>query len=140
MLSILPRTLNQHTIVYARLNCATEDSEQLNTYLQTLLGCMGFEKQSCFMVTVCIAEAINNIIEHGGTVTCSIRCVFTIYNNYINVIILDSGKAYTPPNSEIKDIKEENGRGWHILRSWTNSIQYQRKSRINRLSLKFLLK
>lgn len=90
---------------------------------------------------LCISEAVINSIEHGNKfdkrkiVTIQLICE----KNEIYVEIYDEGDGFNLNDVEDPtlqtNIKKESGRGIHVIRSLSDSIQYNHKG--NSVQLKF---
>ena len=132
---------NNSVIISARLLSVANDVEELMLYVHTVFESLDMSKQKSFQMEVCIAEALNNIIEHAYSLNpChKIRIIIKITDSQLRVVLFDTGSGYILPDTEISNIEEENGRGWFILQNWTDSIYYQRYGRINRLTLVYTL-
>ena len=129
------------SIIAMKIKNNATDCEKLTQSLQVILENLGIKKSICFKISVCIGEAINNIIKHGyhSQLIRTIRIIFYMKSSNIRAEIMDSGITYAPPTGELLNIEEENGRGWHILKNWTDEIIFQRRGSINRLTLIYQL-
>jgi serine/threonine-protein kinase RsbW len=103
------------------------DAEKLQTRLAQLCGQAGLTELAAFEWTCAIVEAVNNCIEHayGGEAGHPISLLWTLNANVIVVEIRDRGRPVpTPlPSGEIS-LDAESGRGWHIIRNWSDSVAF----------------
>ena len=89
---------------------------------------------------LCVSEAVVNSIEHGNqfdrrkSVTIQLDCK----RNELHIEIKDEGEGFdvnTIKNPTMKEnIRNESGRGIHIIKSLSDSLRYNKKG--NRLQLK----
>jgi anti-sigma regulatory factor (Ser/Thr protein kinase) len=91
---------------------------------------------------VLVAEALNNIVEHGmaccsaGTV--QIRC--GIVDSDFEINILDRGTPYDRlPSDSFPGSRAEHGRGWPIIINWADSMEYLSHPGHNELTLRMHL-
>lgn len=141
MLMVHQRRTHRAINVCMRLSSHASDTEKLTVYISTQCEELDINKLQCFRISICAAEAMNNIIEHAcaKSTAHSIRVVMVITAAEITIQFLDSGIHYSPPENKPLELEEESGRGWYILRNWTDQLNYRRQGRINRLTLKFRL-
>lgn len=98
-------------------------------------------------VQIVIAEALNNVIEHGFPFERSghVSIDIDVKNNVIVAKICDNGKEFTPPETketplqgevDLEDLPE-GGFGWLLIREITTSFTFRRVAHENRLVLNF---
>ena len=94
----------------------------------------GFAPQQAFEIATCTAEAINNAIEHAyagspdGVVTVS--C--TVRDGVLVVEVADRGarmRGAIPVHPAPAD--GEAGRGWGIMRAWSDRLRYLHRGACN---------
>ena len=98
-------------------------------------------------VQIVLAEALNNIIEHGYECenTGTVEIVLKVSKDRIWVQLIDNGVEFTPPavsETPLKDIGDtdslpEGGFGWFLIKSITSSYEFYRKPDRNVLCLSF---
>ncbi len=91
-----------------------------------------------FRLQVCLAEALNNIVEHGdregGAGPIGVAC--RLGTRCLTLRISDAATSLAAlPGAELPDLGAESGRGWPILHRWTDGIGYRRRAGVNRLYL-----
>lgn len=133
--------LGEREALHARLVNSVDAMPMLMTRVERRLGRLTTNTSRAYQVQVCIAEALNNVVRHSGQRPGTRHIFLGLYpqRQSIRIEIRDSGKAYDPPRNAMHKSDDENGRGWMILRQWTDRIRYRRHGRINRLSLTFEL-
>ncbi len=141
MISAITRQHNDSILFQLCLNATIQDAGQLSEYIGHLLSDDVLTLQQRIRITLCIAEAVNNIVEHGqySGLHRPIRCVLKRDSTAISVLLIDLAQAYTPPSNTSFNIFEENGRGWCILKKLSDKIEYLRIDDTNQLSLLFKL-
>lgn len=84
-------------------------------------------------VLLCISEAITNAIIHGhkNVSEKKIKVQVVSKDNDVSITVTDEGEGFDidsipDPTSE-KNIKKESGRGIHIIKSMSDSIEYNEK-------------
>ncbi len=102
----------------------------------------GIPDQDRFRISVCLAEAMNNILEHGyratGTGPVDIGCRSD--GKCVEFELSDRA----PPMAALPDPKcppaaEEDGRGWFIILQWADRVELEGSGSGNRLLLGFEL-
>lgn len=91
-------------------------------------------------ILLCVSEAVVNSIEHGNQF--DRKKYVTIQMDYIrnelHIEINDEGEGFDlnriKDPTQMENIKMESGRGIHIIKSLSDSLQYNKKG--NRLQLK----
>ncbi len=90
---------------------------------------------------LCVSEAVINSIEHGNQYDSNKKVTIEVVCNSgeIDIIIKDEGDGFNyaditdPTKSE--NIKKESGRGIHIIKSLSNSLNYNEKGNTVRLKI-----
>lgn len=115
-----------------------EDIADTVDELREWLGANGVAEGLGFEFAVCVAEALNNVEEHGygedtpGEVVVECR----IQIDAIECEIIDHAVSVTEmPHADLSPGDVENGRGWFILKSWMDRVEYVPAVRGNRLRL-----
>jgi serine/threonine-protein kinase RsbW len=98
-------------------------------------------------IQIVLAEALNNVIEHGFSCENSgnVDVCINICKDIIVVDISDNGIKFTPPEAtqtplqDTSDIEQlpEGGFGWFLIREITTSFTFHRIANKNRLVLNF---
>jgi anti-sigma regulatory factor (Ser/Thr protein kinase) len=109
-------------------------AEEIASYAQTI----GLDLQASFKLKISIAEALNNIAGHGvdpehpGIIKITCRRSERV----LEISIIDTGRPIdTLPTGLFPLYDVEHGRGWPIMVSWIDQIEYQPGPPFNRLSL-----
>ncbi len=141
MINALSRSHRDEAQIQLRISANVAEADQLIQYIEHLLCNDIIPRTYRFNISVCIAEAINNIVEHGHYTSPHrpIRCTLSINRPFLKVDLFDMARAYTPPVKPDFDIRQENGRGWHLLQKLSDEICYTRSGRVNHLSIYFKL-
>jgi serine/threonine-protein kinase RsbW len=98
-------------------------------------------------IQIVLAEALNNVIEHGFSRENSgnVGVCIDIRDDIIVVEISDNGIKFTPPvvtQTPLQDTSDiehlpEGGFGWFLIREITTSFTFRRIANKNRLVLNF---
>jgi serine/threonine-protein kinase RsbW len=112
----------------------------LQTRLLELCAGAGLNDLEAFQLTSAIVEAVNNCIEHayGGEPGHRICLRWLAGAEEVVVAIRDTGVAMppgAPQQGTAADVDAVSGRGWHIIRQWTDSAVYERDENGNLLTL-----
>lgn len=118
---------------------ATAVSE-LQLKLSALCSEAGLDALAGFQLTCAIVEAVNNCVEHAyaGKIGQPISVSWIPGPEAIVVEIRDRGQPmpFPPPETAaVSDVAAESGRGWHIIRQWTDTVAYTRALDENVLTL-----
>ena len=98
----------------------------------------GLNAQACFQVKTIVAEALNNIVCHGfvDAEVASIELHCGTAGDALAITIVDNGLSLSHlPDHRFPDGYAGNGRGWPIIFSWADSVEYQSMSDRNELTL-----
>ncbi len=120
------------------LTSASEEIAQAVDRLRDWLGTQGIAAECAFQFSVCVAEALNNIEEHGyGEETpgpIAIHC--RLQSDAVACEIHDQApQVEALPEGELSPGDVEDGRGWFILRSWMDRVEYVPAATGNRLRM-----
>ncbi len=125
-----------------RISASSSPAEvpELQTRLSALCGEAGLDDLAAFQLTCAIVEAVNNCIEHAyeGEPGHPISLLWLRNPDGVVVEIRDQGRpmAALPPEAvAMPEADAESGRGWHIIRQWTDSATYTRQANENVLRL-----
>lgn len=118
---------------------------KLSEWINRLAGEIGLPTAKAFHLELALTEAVTNIIEyafeagaeHEITVKLSHR------SDHLAVELIDEGRPFDPTRYKgvelpgTLDEAEVGGLGIHLLRSYTDKIQYKRRNNQNILTLIF---
>ncbi|MCP3848934.1 MAG: ATP-binding protein [Gammaproteobacteria bacterium] len=105
---------------------------------------LGMDDEHSFQIELCTVEAVNNSIIHAYrnnpdeqvNVECTL-CDYSSHNGkFIRVKISDTGQAMTQaiPDKLVSQ-DSESGRGWYIMKQWTDSVHYSSIDGVNTTTL-----
>ena len=89
---------------------------------------------------IVLAEVLNNIVEHAyATETGTIRLCLSLAAGRLDCRIEDDGKAMPngkPPEGRLPEAQDlpEGGFGWHLIRTLSNDLRYERQEQMNLLT------
>lgn len=126
--------------IASRLDFVSEVGSTISTWCREL----GMDDEQSFQIEVCTVEAVNNSIIHAyqnkpnGQVF--IECA--VHNNdmhdskLISIKVSDKGQAMTQiiPDKLVSE-NSESGRGWYIMKQWTDSVYYSSIDGMNTTTL-----
>ncbi|MGB7552034.1 MAG: ATP-binding protein [Chromatiaceae bacterium] len=117
-----------------------EGLADLQARLLSLCTQAGLDDMAAFKLTSAIVEALNNCIEHayGGETGHPIDLIWTKNPGEVAIEIRDQGHPMpdlAADASPMPGSDAESGRGWHIIREWTDSVSYTRETQENVLTL-----
>lgn len=137
-----PSEAPQHMAPQVQLDLHSNPAEisELQVRLSALCVEAGLDDLAAFQLTCAIIEAVNNIVEHAykGEAEHPISLTWHRGSACITVEIRDRGlpMAVPPPeNPGGADAYAESGRGWQIIREWTDTARYSREGEENLLTL-----
>jgi serine/threonine-protein kinase RsbW len=105
---------------------------------------LGMNDEHSFQIEICTVEAVNNSIIHAyqnkPDEQVHIECI--VYDNsisnskLISIKISDTGIAMTQaiPDKLVSQ-DSESGRGWYIMKQWTDSVHYSSIDGVNTTTL-----
>ena len=116
----------------------------LNRYLTAFGGKLGLPKLSISEINICLDELFTNMVLYGfeDDVEHKIRFTMTVDDGIMIAIIEDDGVPFNPLKKEAVELPKDvdsakiGGLGIHITRELVDKISYERKGRLNRLTLK----
>jgi len=117
-----------------------DEVPELQSSLSALCSEAGLDDLAAFQLTCAIVEAVNNSIEHayGSEAGHPISLRWLRTGDGIAVEIRDRGLPMDlppPEKPEAAEVYAESGRGWHIIREWTDTATYRREGEENVLTL-----
>ncbi len=105
---------------------------------------LGMEDEHSFQIEICTVEAVNNSIIHAYQnksdqqvhIECTIHNNSTCNSKRIRIKISDTGQAMTQMiPDELVSEDSESGRGWYIMKQWTDSVRYSSIDGVNTTTL-----
>ena len=104
----------------------------------------GVDEKSRFELQVVLAESLGNAIKHslkGGSYSESVYIHCESEKKRLIVTTRDNGQPLAErPDYVFPDAASQNGRGWPIIFSWMDNVEYYAKRGTNYLELtKFLV-
>jgi len=129
-------------VIRLSLNSDAAEVADLQECLTSLCAEAGLDEMANFKLTCAIVEALNNCVEHAyaGQPGHPIDLVWTLEADQIAIEIRDQGRPMPDPSldaSLLPGAEAESGRGWHIIREWTDSFSYAREAHGNLLRLTY---
>lgn len=120
-----------------------EDLSVLGEWVEDLAGKFSISARGIFRLQLVLEEAVTNIIQNAYTDTNEHNILVNLSCNgqTICVTIQDDGDAFNPeehPELVLPGTLEEatvGGLGIHLMRSYTDTFDYQRKDNINVLTM-----
>ena len=99
----------------------------------------GLDRGACFQLQVAVTEALNNIVQHAladaPASPVKIRC--RVANGFFEVTTFDRGLPMPAlPDREFPPAAAESSRGWPIIFSWVDDIEYHARADGNTLTLR----
>ncbi len=115
--------------------------------IQDWMKTVGVSEGKTTDVQIVLAEALNNVIEHGfehenmGELEIRIE----VFGERVTVHVSDNGMEFTPPSNTQTPLKfednldelPEGGFGWFLIKEITSSFEFHRKKDRNELILFF---
>jgi len=106
---------------------------------------LGMDDEQSFQIEICTVEAVNNSIIHAYQnkpdeqvhIECRVVYDTSIQNSkLISIKISDTGQAMTQaiPDKLVSQ-DNESGRGWYIMKQWTDSVHYSSIDGVNTTTL-----
>ena len=97
----------------------------------------GLDPMGCYQAQVCVVEAINNAIQHAYRDHHGyIGLRLSVSGVRIVIEVADQGASMaTPVAPEPPDPRQENGRGWYIIRQWMDEADCLRPGDDNVLTM-----
>ncbi|UDL07038.1 ATP-binding protein [Marinobacter sp. CA1] len=114
-----------------------DDIEAAMEWVITKLDSHKGDQEFCHQLLFSVREALNNVVEHSGATTFSIRLrAFERQGQpWIGFRCRDNGKGYVIPSHNRSQPLALQGRGWPIIKAWTDSVRLRRLGEINELTL-----
>ncbi|MEP1740833.1 MAG: ATP-binding protein [Kangiellaceae bacterium] len=114
-----------------------EEINRVNSEIFEHLRICGFDDEVTFQTTLCIIEALNNIVEHtdvdGSTAQNTITIESLFVKNILFIKISHQAPAYEVVVPSQEDLLATSGRGWSIMNNWLDIVSYQHKEGENTL-------
>lgn len=143
----MPPNGPQHDVMF-QIDGSPEAVRGLLVSLRQHLHAVGIEDDLCGSIELAVAEALNNIVEHAyapsgqGPLWLGIqnhpeRLTFQLRDQGAPLPGLELPAGQLPEASGPLDDLPEGGFGWFLIRDLTDSLDYQRMSGKNQLTLEF---
>lgn len=128
-----------------------ENVANLAEDVSTLCGtCPGIDDDTTDMLRLCLAEALNNIVEHAydGVNGKPIFADVKFMDDRLAVLLIDEGKpmpdGQVPSGDDEPDLDDfenlpEGGFGWMLIKAQMDGIDYERRDGCNVLRLEKML-
>lgn len=117
-----------------------EELKKVENFLIDIFKEYNFEKKYFNKIYLCISEAVVNSIKHGNKndKNKTVSIVVNYDMSDLKILIEDEGNGFDYRNlsdpTSIKNLKNESGRGIFIIRTLSNTIEYNEKG--NRIQFK----
>jgi serine/threonine-protein kinase RsbW len=87
---------------------------------------MGFDVEAIEDLKVAIAEACTNALKHGCEDGCNYTIEFSVFNNRLDIEIIDKGKGFDYNNLVEPDLTKprEGGLGIFIIKSLMDDVEF----------------
>ncbi len=121
-----------HTQIPSEANAVAHIVELIEKFLL----CHGVSEDDRFRTSVCLSEALNNVVLHnpGSQNDDMIKLKCLISDDTIQVEVIDKADDYSlRPDAEMPDALTEDGRGWNIINQWAKKIELNRTEDGNHL-------
>lgn len=99
----------------------------------------GMDEMTCFQMETCVVEAINNSIIHAYEKRAgnNVHIEWLLDHTQLTIAVSDNGKSMTQPIPEqLVAPDNESGRGWFIMKQWSDSVHYTILNGTNTVTLK----
>ena len=128
-------------LVFPGIEMALRDTLEKATHF---LRGLGFERETCGLIELVLAEALNNVVEHAfsGMADGIVELQISKREEVLHFLILDDGlpmpgdaaPAGLPQDltCAVEDMPE-GGFGWFLIRELTEDLSYTRSGNRNRL-------
>ncbi len=119
--------IDQNIVINSRLECVSTAC----TWLARLFALSDLSETARYQVETCMVEGINNAILHayGGEGGHDISISYKLADDLLKLKIFDSGCAMQKEQTvDLPASESEKGRGWFIIQSWMDSVDYHSDS------------
>lgn len=127
-------------------NCPDKVPSVLKDICTWMSDC-GVDTEKIMDVQIVLAEALNNIIEHGFEIddAGALDIKINVSGTDVFIELTDNGKAFRPPNvtalpeydTTQTETLPEGGFGWFLIQNLTSGFHWHRVEHKNRLTLIF---
>lgn len=101
---------------------------------------VGADQRTCFEIKVVLAESLGNAIKHGlkgGNHAARVSIDCNTSRGWLVVSTRDQGLPLKgTPNYLFPEAKAQNGRGWPIILSWMDKVEYFSRDGTNYLEMR----
>ena len=107
--------------------------KKVEAFLSDIFKEYNLSRKNFNNIFLCISEAVVNSIEHGNNSDCRkmVTIKISCKGNQLHIEIFDEGEGFDFRNiddpTKGDNIKKESGRGIHIIRSLSDSLEYNKK-------------
>ena len=111
----------------------TSELNKVELFVNELFGESNIPAKYFSNVYLCISEAVINAIKHGNKnkIDKQVFISANFFEKVLNIKIKDEGEGFILKNvkdpTDCSNIKNETGRGIHIIRTLTDKIKFNKK-------------
>ena len=129
-----------------------EEFPRLVAWTEGLAGRLELPASTSFAIQLCLEEAFSNIVRHGvcdrsdgSDRDTNVRLTLARDDGAVVMTVEDSGAAFDPltvaPHATPASIEDAvvGGQGIHLMRQFSQRMEYDRLDGVNRLRLHFTL-
>jgi serine/threonine-protein kinase RsbW len=114
--------------------------------IRALLSSQRVDDADAIPIEICVAEAVNNVIEHGyrGDPNQTVEVVASVEPRRVVLEVRDHGPVFDPTSRRLSSLEPdltdinalpERGRGLAIIREVMNEVSYLRRDDMNTLRM-----
>jgi len=125
------------------INSDIENLTVIETMVDTLSKRLGISDEVYGKILISTVEAVNNAILHGnrGDSSKKVKVVVSSDGNIFDVTVTDEGEGFSfldiPDPTDPKNIENLHGRGVFIMKSLSDSIEYNTTGNEVRMKFKY---
>lgn len=124
-----------------RFGVSQSDASAIDEWIENVGHQWEMSARTIFGARLCIAELVNNVIEHGRARHDDDHLVLTLsrYNGAFGLEFMDTTGPFDPTNpvARAQDLTESiGGRGLMLIHAYARELGYRHDGRYNRTTLK----